>query len=308
MSRIPHPVTRRRVLFIGAAAVGALGLGPSAARDVPVGTWTGHALGAHCAINLVGTHAGDPVFAEVEAELRRLEGIFSLYRSDSEIARLNLDGRLDAPSPEMLEVLSLSGSVHRATDGLFDPTVQPLFDLYARHFAAPGADPSGPRPRDLDAALALVGFDAVDYGPGGIAFRRRGMAMTLNGIAQGYVTDRIAALLRRRGYGDMLLDVGEVRALGSRSGGSGWIVRLGGGAVRLHDEAIATSDPLGTALDAAGTVGHILDPRRGWLPCRAGAVSVVAASAAAADALSTATALCPERAREFAAHAGARIA
>jgi thiamine biosynthesis lipoprotein len=309
MSRAQDLVTRRRVLFIGAAALGAAGLGVSAARSAPVGTWTGQALGAHCVVELVGAHDGDPVFAEVEAELRRLERIFSLYRTDSEIARLNRDGRLDAPSPEMLEVLALSAAVHRATDGLFDPTVQPLFELYARHHSAPGADPSGPPRAELARAVARIGFPAVAFDADGVRFGRAGMALTLNGVAQGFVTDRIAALLRSRGFADMLLDVGEVRALGSRSGVGGWTVRLADGSrLQVADEAVATSDRMGTTLDRAGSVGHIFHPRHGWMPGSGGPITVVAPTAAMADALSTAATLAPGAAGTFAGRMGARLA
>ena len=68
---------------------------------------------------------------ETAAELRRLEAIFTLYRAESELSRLNRDGYLLAPSPEMLAALDLAGRVHVATGGRFDPTVQPLWRAYA---------------------------------------------------------------------------------------------------------------------------------------------------------------------------------
>lgn len=311
MSPSLQPVTRRRVLFIGAVAMGAVALSAPTALGAPVGRWRGQALGAHCLIELVGASSDDPAFAAVEAEIRRLEAVFSLYRADSELARLNRDGVLDAPSPELIQVLSLSKAVHQVSGGLFDPTVQPLFDLYARHFAAPAADPLGPGPARLDAALACVGLDGVEIGTARVRFARPGMALTLNGIAQGFVTDRVADLLRARGFTDMLLDVGEIRALGSPDAGGGWTVRVngpGGRVLRLVDEAVATSDVLGTTLDPAGAVGHIFDPRRGRVAAGSGPVTVVARSAALADALSTAAVLAGDEARALVTRAGARLA
>jgi hypothetical protein len=58
-----------------------------------------------------------------------------------------------------------------------------------------------------------------------------GTELTLNGVAQGYITDRIAELLARRGYRNVLVDLGEVRALGSRDDGSAFEIdwrELGG--------------------------------------------------------------------------------
>ncbi|WAP66729.1 FAD:protein FMN transferase [Jiella pelagia] len=233
------------------------------------------------------------------AEIRRLEAIFSIYRDDSELSRLNRHGRLTAPSPELLAVLTLAASVHRETGGLFDPTVQPLFAAYAEHFAK-----ANTRSRDLprkifDTALARVGFKAVRFDAGAVAYTRPGMAMTLNGVAQGFITDRVAALLKARGFENVLLDVGEIVALGGGRDGRGWRIGLKQGPdddtvlerLTLTDRAVATSMLRGTTLDAAGRFGHIIHPRQGLVRPAFPRVSVVEDNAARADALSTAAAL-----------------
>src|SRR5262249_12903088 len=126
----------------------------------------------------------------------RLERIFALYRDDSELARLNRDGRLDDPSFDLLAVLSLGLRLSGLTSGAFDTTVQPLWDLYAGHFfRSPTPRPEGPDPKAIERARALVDWRAVDLGTRRIALRP-GMGVTLNGIAQGYVTDRVIDILR----------------------------------------------------------------------------------------------------------------
>jgi thiamine biosynthesis lipoprotein len=279
-------LTRRRALFIGAAAAATAGLG-QAARAASA-EWQGSALGAHARISLrhLSQPEAAPVFAAVEAELLRLEAIFSLYRSDSAISVLNRDGRLAAPAPELLDILTLAATAHAETGGLFDPTVQPLYRLYAEAAGQVG-------PEALEAALAKVGFDALRFDAGAVAFARPGMGLTLNGIAQGHVTDRIAALLREKGLRDILVDIGEIAALGNGPSGSGWRVQIadGGPVLELSDRAIATSAALGTVLDQGGRIGHILHPRKGWVQPQHRQVSVVDESAASADALSTAAVL-----------------
>src|SRR6056297_564452 len=106
-------LTRRRFLSISAAALAA----PSAARAGQSARWRGVALGAPAAMVLAGVtpQSARPVFAAMEAELLRLERIFSLYRDDSALVRLNAQGRLDAPPPEMLDLLTLAGAIHDAT-------------------------------------------------------------------------------------------------------------------------------------------------------------------------------------------------
>lgn len=275
-------LSRRRFLAISAA----LCL-PGAARAQDIYTATGQAIGARVTLRL--SHPDAPaIAARAMAEIARLEQVFSLYRTESALMRLNASGTLEAPPFELLECLTLAGAVHRASAGLFDPTVQPLWALYAET-AVQGRLPTED---EREAALALTGWPRLRLGPDRIVLDP-GMALTLNGIAQGYIADRVAMLLEAEGLGDILIDTGEFRALGGDPRGGGWPVQLAqGGEVNLRSRALATSSPLGTTFDAAGRLGHILDPRTGkpavpvWQ-----AVSISAPSAALADALSTAACL-----------------
>ncbi|MGY6273307.1 FAD:protein FMN transferase [Achromobacter denitrificans] len=141
--------TRRR--FIGiAAAASALALAPFPARralaSIAPTVWRGVALGADAELRLYHPDAqvAQRLIEQSLQELRRLEGIFSLYRDDSALALLNREGSLDNPPADLLRLLSVSQRYGRLTGGTFDPTVQPLWKLYAEHFAQPGADPAGP--------------------------------------------------------------------------------------------------------------------------------------------------------------------
>jgi thiamine biosynthesis lipoprotein len=148
----------------------------------------------------------------------------------------------------------------------------------------------------IEAARALTGWAGVSLAAGRVSLRP-GMALTLNGIAQGYIADRIAGLLAAEGLQDILIDTGEFRALGQQPQGGAWPVALAqGGTVALTSRALATSAPLGTFFDAAGTLGHILDPKTGLTAApRWRGVSISAASAALADGLSTAACLMETR-------------
>jgi thiamine biosynthesis lipoprotein len=111
--------------------------------------------------------------------------------------RLNADGRLDAPPLDLVRLLELCGQLHRASGGAFDPTVQPLWAVLRRHFEtrAPSLA-EGPPAAALAEARARLGFPHIDCSSGRIAFARPGMALTLNGIAQGYIADRGAGARR----------------------------------------------------------------------------------------------------------------
>jgi len=279
-------LTRRRFLTLSALA--AL---PMPARAAQITQWHGTALGAEAAIYL--DHPDAPaIIARVVAEIDRLESIFSLYRPNSALTQLNADGRLDAPPFELLECLALCARVHTATVGLFDPTVQPLWQLYATSFA----DGHAPEPEQIAAILPRVGLARITYDSDAILMPS-GMALTLNGVAQGFIADKVAEVLTAEGLTDILINTGEFRALGLMPGGEGWPVHLISGAeVSLAARALATSAPLGTVFDAQGEVGHILHPVTG-LPAPAvwSSISISAPSAALADALSTAACLMPDR-------------
>ncbi len=284
------PIPRRRFIAISAAAL----LSPGAAMGAAgIVYWSGTALGAAASLAISGTSRSraEELITLARAEIDRLENIFSLYRENSMLMKLNRTGLLDTPPLDLLHLLSLAGAVHDATDGAFDPTVQPLWALYAEN----GGKPDKPALHD---ALSRTGWRHVITEPQRVSFARPDMAMTLNGIAQGYVTDRIADLLRSKGLQNVLVSVGEISAIGERSPGVHWqvgLAELGNQAaeetIDLHDNAVATSAPLGTVMDPAGRIGHIIDPRSGSVDSKWRRVSVIHKSAAIADGLSTAFAV-----------------
>ena len=294
-------LTRRRFLTI--AATGLIGL-PCAARAEDAVRWIGTAMGTDAALTLQG--AGREQAARAVGlclvELARLERIFSLFQPNSALSRLNRDGRLDAPPAELVAVLERARRMRALTSGAFDPTVQPLWALHAAHFAAPDADPAGPGEAEVAAALSVVGMDRVAFSTSGISFAKPGMAVTLNGIAQGFITDRIADLLREQGFRHVLVDMGELRALDGRADGAPWRVAVEGPGdgltLHLADLAVATSSGAGTPFGASGRIHHIFDPATGRNSRQARRVTVVARDATTADALSTALCvLTPEAAR-----------
>lgn len=293
--------SRRKVIALCAAAGGAalvpLGLSRRAGA-LPLIEWTGVSLGAVSTIRLAHPDraAGEALLRRAVAEARRLEGIFSLYRADTALAELNRSGVLAAPPAELVHLLELCDEIWRVTDGAFDPTVQPLWRCYADHFAAEGADPKGPSRERLAAAVALVGWPKVRFSRNRIALAQRGMGLTLNGIAQGYITDRVIDLLRQDGIDSSLVDMGEIRTLGRRPDGDAWraAVEAATPSVRtldVVDKAVATTGADGFRFDADGRCNHLFNPATGGCARPSTSLTVVASTAATADALSTAFAL-----------------
>lgn len=298
-------MNRRRFIAISAAAAGCSLAWSGVAAAAPSGTvtWRGKALGASASLTI---HHHDEARAEglvrqVVQEVERLEQVFSLYRADSALSQLNRQGALAAPPPDLISLLQASRETWELTGGAFDPTVQPLWLLLAEHFSRAGAAPDGPARDRIAEALELVGFEKVAYDRNRIAFGRRGMSLTLNGIAQGYITDRAVDIMRHGGIENSLVNMGEIRALGSNAGGAPWRIGIetaqgnGGPAasVDIVNKAAATSSGQGFAFDARARFNHLLDPRSGASASRYRSITVIAPEAASADAYSTAFALMP---------------
>ncbi len=265
-------LSRRRFLSIASAAALAA---PAAAHAF---RWQGTAIGAKAQIVLDHPRAAE-ITARALTEIDRLEDIFSLYRPGSALNQLNANGHLPAPPFELLECLATARRAHSLTGGRFDPSVQPLWQVLAEAWA----EGHPPAEAELIRARRLIGFDRVRFDSAAVTLGPK-QALTLNGIAQGYIADRIANLMRGEGVTDVLIDTGEISALGT------WPVEVANSQDRLSltNRALATSAHIGTTFDAAGRVGHILDPAIGEFrhPVIA-SLSISARDAAFADALST---------------------
>lgn len=300
---------RRFITFVAAAAGLPLLLKAGGAQAKPV-RWDGTALGAPASIQLY--HADEAqARAAITAglnELKHLEAIFSVYRADSSISLLNREGVLENAPDDFIAMLTRALSLAKISDGVYDPTIQPLWQTYFRHFTASNPDPAGPAPRDLAAALELVDWRAVEVDAGNkrISFARPGMGLTLNSGAQGYITDRVADVLRAHGFDRMLVDMGEPRALSAKPDGSAWRIGIANPAdpsravvtLDLVDKCVSTSGGYGTLFDSASAFTHLIDTRTGRTAPALVGVSVVADTGSIADGLSTAMLMAPVERRQ----------
>ena len=295
-------LTRRRLIVISASIAGSAFLtgGRTAQAGDPV-RWHGSALGAQVSIEIYHPDRAEAerLVARCVVDVRRLEQQFSLYRANSAISTLNRTGILVSPDADMVALLKASLLFAGITGGAFDPTVQPLWQLYADHFTSERPDSNGPSPQKLAGALAKVGYAGLRVSEDRIALARRGAAITLNGIAQGYATDRVVERLRKAGLSTTLVNMGEIRAIDARPEGRPWRVGLADPerpgvvteTIDLIDRAVATSAGAGFRFDASGRFTHLFDPATGRSPSRYSTVSVIAPTATEADALSTAFSL-----------------
>jgi thiamine biosynthesis lipoprotein len=226
--------------------------------------------------------------------------MFSLFRADSWLSKLNRAGHIDNPPPEFVSLLKTALNMASLSNGVFDPSIQPLWSLYFDHFVV-GGNSQPPSAALVQRARDLVDWRAVRVTSSDVTLARAGMGLTLNGIAQGFITDRCGEVLRAHGFSHMLVDMGEPRAMAAKPDGTAWQIGLADPREPSHalhtlsvtDQAVATSGGYGTMLDAAGLYTHLINARSGRTAPAHESVTVVAPTATQADALSTALALIP---------------
>jgi thiamine biosynthesis lipoprotein len=315
-------LNRRRFMRIvaGTASCGVAGAaGRALADESATATWRGLALGNLASIEIRHSNPAraTALLDRARAEIQRLESIMSLYRPQSALSTLNREGILRDPPLDLVRILSEAQRFGALSQGRFDVTVQPLWTLYAEHFSKPDRDPAGPSADLVQRATERVDYRAIEVEPDVIKFGHPGMQVTLNGIAQGYITDRVSELFRNEGLDHALVDLGEIRALGGRDGSRSWRAGIEDpfkkkailADIPLSNNALATSGGYGFKFDSAGKIHHIFDPATGTSPHRYASVSVVAANATTADALATAAnLLTPEELVQVLRRSGAQRA
>jgi thiamine biosynthesis lipoprotein len=235
-------------------------------------------------------------------EIDRIDETLSVFRDSSLISRITRTAAIEpvAADAATLALLGHCVDLHRRTGGAFDITSTPLSRCWGFLFR----DGHLPPLEAIAAARSVVGCDAihVDEEQGTVRFDRAGVELNLNAIGKGYALDRVARGLRRSGVTNALLSAGQssLLAIGPSTplgaGDGGWEIeivspqRAGALAhVRLRDAALGTSGAGEQYVIADGVrYGHVIDPRTGWPASGVTSASVIASSAADADALSTA--------------------
>lgn len=234
------------------------------------------------------------------SEMDRLIAIFDRHRPGTAISELNAAGRLSDPGPEMIEVLNLAAKVHRLSDGAFDPTVLPLLELIEKSFQASARPPAE---AELAEALRVVDFGSVKFSKSGVNMNRAGQKLSLDGVAKGYIVDRIGAKLREAGIKNALINAGgDILALGHRRAGHPWRVAIQDPlrakkilrVINLSDQAVATSGSYEIYFDRKHEFHHLLNPALGRPAVKIVSATAVASSTALADALSTAAFIQPK--------------
>ena len=215
--------------------------------------------------------------AEVEALFGQIDDHFSTWREDSELSRFN-QVETTEPQPvsaDLIHLTNLARQIHDQTSGCYDPTVQPLSELWG--FARD--EQRVPAPAEIQTTLAHVGMDKLEIDTAGNRLRKRDplLKLSLDSIAQGYTIAGMARILEGHGIHNYLAEIGgEMKVKGRKANGAPWRVAVEkptpmSRAVQRILElrqtqgiAVMTSGTYRNYFETNGqTYSHILDPRTG---------------------------------------------
>ena len=222
--------------------------------------------------------------------LRDIEAQLSLFLPHSAVTQLNQRGFFDGDAAHLRRVLAFSRHISARSNGDFDVTMQPLWTAWASAVQR-GTSPS---PQALSNACSRVNWRDVIIDDLGVRLAQPHMAISLNGIAQGYAADQVRDLFRSYGIEHAHIDTGETTSIQPKG-------ELSAEAFRIEDlinpepsaaptvlpagRAAATSSDAHTSFTSDRLHHHIVNPRTGCSPLHWASVTVLAPTAITADAL-----------------------
>lgn len=227
-------------------------------------------------------------------QMAALEAQLSRHRPDSQLSRLNQTGTLVEASQPLLELLAQAHQLSDLSSGAFDITIKPLVDLYQQYQPTQTLPPAV----EIEQVLELIDYRQIQVEGQQVAFKQPGMAITLDGIAKGYIVDAGVAKLKQAGFDQVLVEAGgDLATAGQKSAENSWHIgvqspRQGQAALlskfNLQDQAAATSGDYLQPFSADLRQHHILDPRTGYSAPELASATIIAPSAMLADGLATA--------------------
>jgi thiamine biosynthesis lipoprotein len=235
----------------------------------------------------------------VFAEFARIDKLMTTWLDDSDVSRINAaaGGKAVEVSAEVIEVIQRSQEIAKATGGAFDITVGAYKGLWKFDH---DMDRTLPSAEDVAARTKLVNWKdiVVDPAKRTVRLKKKGMAITLGGIAKGYAVDRAMKLLHEAGFVDFILQAGGDMYVSGKKGSENWVVGIRDprGArdavfalAKLEDHTFSTSGDYERGFVKDGVrYHHILDPKTGEPARRCRSVTVMALDAFTADAWDTA--------------------
>jgi thiamine biosynthesis lipoprotein len=239
---------------------------------------------------------------EIESALTEVNRQMSTWDPESEISRFNHSEstELFTCSPELLQVVGRALELSETTKGAFDPTLQPLLNVWG--FGSEAEDHRIPTDHEIELVRKKTGWEKVSISGSGLMKSETELSLALGAIAKGYGVDAVAFVMKRNGLENWFIEIGgEVVVNGTNAEGVPWRIGIQNpttnpmdqslrGIIHLQSGAIATSGDYRNYIEEDGQLfSHILDPRTGHTVLSdTASVSVHAGNCMDADGIATA--------------------
>jgi len=256
--------------------------------------------------------AANAILEKATDEIRRIEGLVSAHKEGSELEKLNNSGTATF-SKDGVAILEKSIGIYEMTEGAFNPAIYPIMELWGfstKEYRVPENEELQQKLTNMDASQIRIEYadnnsddvitEDITNGITAVATVTvpAGMKLDFGGIAKGYTSDRIIALLRENKVESAIINLGgNVHTLGTKPDGTPWNTAIKHpenegylGVVEVVDKAVITSGGYERYFEEAGkTYHHIINPQTGY-PAESGviSVSIISSDGMLADGLSTA--------------------
>ena len=206
------------------------------------------ALGTFVTITVVHPDVSEGISAVRAAfdEVHRIHDLMNVHKQSSEVGVLNREGYYEGVSDDTRHVIQRANSFSERMEGAFDITVLPVLELWEENFSKSKI----PTDSEISQRLELVSYRNILIEDKNISFRKRGMGITLAGVAKGYAVDKAIEALSRGNIRHALVNAGgDIRVIGGKDENIPWRIAIRDPrnktrivtAVELYDQAIATS-------------------------------------------------------------------
>ena len=254
--------------------------------------WTGTVLNNNVSLEIHSNEGkkNSLIYSQINNFINHVDDIFNLQNPDSEIVKLNKNKKLRNPSPYLIEVIKRSQILSEQTNGKFDITVQPLWSHYYNHFILNG-NSNFPDDKILKNIINSIHWKNVVIENNTIILKNNA-SITLNGIAQGWITDKVVEIINKNNIKNTLVDFGETFASGSYENKRPWNIEIQSSegintVIKLTNKAVATSSASGTMFEPSKKYNHIFNPKTGLSTSNFDTVSIVSNKAWLSDCIAT---------------------
>ena len=242
------------------------------------------AMGTACTIQLYAAHkkTAKHISRAVIKDVNRLEQLYSRYRSDSLLSKINriaASGGSIKVDAETAGLLDYAATCYQQSEGLFDITSGVLRQIWRFQ------DQSIPTAQQIDAMRNRIGWQHVNWSAPLLEFLKPGLELDFGGIVKEYAVDRAAVIAQDLGMRHGIINLGgDIRVVGPHENGQPWVIgiqhpRLQQQMVQkinLSHGALASSGDYERCIVVNGErYGHVFNPKTGWPVSHLAAVSVV---------------------------------